>query len=87
MIDHIGQMPSVAAKKFKTKEALYFEGQSFTFEELSNLIEKFSSSLNSLGIKEKDVVTLYASNSWEWIVSYFSIARIGAIINRSEELV
>jgi long-chain acyl-CoA synthetase len=46
-----------------------------------HLIEKFSSSLNSLGIKEKDVVTLYASNSWEWIVSYFSIARIGAIIN------
>ena len=74
-------MPSVAAKKFKNKEALYFEGQSFTFEELSNLIEKFSSSLNSLGIKEKDVVTLYASNCWEWIVSYFSIARIGAIIN------
>ena len=81
MIDHIGQMPSVAAKKFKNKEALCYEGQSFTFEELSKLIEKFSSSLNLLGIKEKDVVTLYASNSWEWIVSYFSIARIGAIIN------
>ena len=81
MISHIGQMPSVAAKKFKNKEALYFEGKSFTFEELSNLIEKFSSSLNSLGIKDKDVVTLYASNCWEWIVSYFSIARIGAIIN------
>jgi long-chain acyl-CoA synthetase len=81
MIDHIGQMPSVAAKKFKNKQALTFDGQSFTFEELSNLIEKFSSSLHSLGIKEKDVVTLYASNSWEWIVSYFSIARIGAIIN------
>ena len=81
MIDHIGQMPSVAAKKFKNKQALTCDGQSFTFEELSNLIEKFSSSLHSLGIKEKDVVTLYASNSWEWIVSYFSIARIGAIIN------
>ena len=81
MIDHIGQMPAIAAKKFKNKEALCFEDQSFTFEELSNLIEKFASSLYSLGVKEKDVVTLYASNSWEWIVSYFSIARIGAVIN------
>ena len=81
MIEHIGQMPSVAAKKFKDREALFFEGQSFTFEELSNLIESFSSSLHYLGIKEKDVVTLYASNCWEWIVSYFSIARIGAVIN------
>ena len=43
MIDHIGQMPFVAAKKFKNKEALCFEGQSFTFEELSKIIEKFSS--------------------------------------------
>ena len=65
MIDLIGQMPSVASKKFKNKEALCFEGRSFTFEELSNLIEKFLSSLSSLGIKEKEVVTLYASNSWE----------------------
>ena len=55
MIDHIGQMPSVAAKKFKNKEALCFEGKSFTFEELSKLIEKFSSSLSSLGIKEKEL--------------------------------
>ena len=41
MIDHIGQMPSVAAKKFKNKEALTFDGQSFTFEELSKLIKNF----------------------------------------------
>ena len=81
MIEHIGQMPGVAAKKFKDREALFFEGQSFSFEVLSNLIESFSSSLHYLGIKEKDVVTLYASNCWEWIVSYFSIARIGAVIN------
>ena len=53
MIEHIGQMPGVAAKKFKDREALFFEGQSFTFEELSNHIESFSSSLHYLGIKEK----------------------------------
>ena len=32
-------------------------------------------------LKKKDVITLYASNCWEWVVSYFGIARIGAIIN------
>ena len=45
------------------------------------MIEKFGAGLISLGVKEKDVVTLYASNSWEWIVSYFAIARVGAVIN------
>ena len=81
MIDHLGLMVSTAAKKFKDNEALVFENQSFTFNEINYLVESFSSGLYSLGIREKDVVTLYASNCWEWIVSYFSIARVGAIIN------
>ena len=81
MLDHIGQIPDRAAQKFKDKEALVFEGQSFTFNDLNVLIEKTAGGLHSLGISQGDVVTLYASNSCEWIVSYFAIARIGAVIN------
>jgi long-chain acyl-CoA synthetase len=66
---------------FQDKEALVFEGRSFTFTELNELIEKFAGGLHGLGIDQGDVVTLYASNSWEWVVSYFAIARIGAVIN------
>ncbi len=66
---------------FQDKEALVFEGRSFTFNELNELIEKFAGGLHSLGIGQGEMVTLYASNSWEWIVSYFAIARIGAVIN------
>ena len=81
MLDHIGQIPDRAAQKFKDKEALVFEGQSFTFNDLNVLIEKTAGGLHSLGISQGDVVTLYASNSCEWVVSYFAIARIGAVIN------
>ena len=81
MIDHIGEMPMIAAKKFGNKEALCFENYAFSFNEINELVEKLSSGLSYLGIKEKEVVTLYASNSWEWVISYFSIARIGAVIN------
>ena len=81
MIDHIGEMPKIAAEKFGNKEALSFENHRFSFNEINDLVEKLASGLASLGIKEKEVVTLYASNSWEWIISYFSIARIGAVIN------
>ena len=83
MLDHIGKIPAYAAQTFKDKEALVFEGQSFTFNDLNVLIEKTAGGLHSLGISQGDVVTLYASNSWEWVVSYFAIARIGAeLLNR-----
>ena len=81
MIDHIGEIPNIASQKFGNKEALIFENHTFSFNEINDLVEKLASGLASLGIKEKEVVTLYASNSWEWVISYFSIARIGAVIN------
>jgi long-chain acyl-CoA synthetase len=81
MLDHIGQIPAHAARSFQDKEALVFEGRSFSFNDLNALIEKLAGGLHSLGIAQGEVVTLYASNSWEWVVSYFAIARIGAVIN------
>mgnify|MGYP001346901456 FL=1 len=81
MLKHLGLLSQHAAKKFGDKDALLFGNQSFSFQELHDMIEKFGAGLISLGVKEKDVVTLYASNSWEWIVSYFAIARVGAVIN------
>lgn len=81
MLDHLGLLPGYAAQKFDNKEALIFENHSFTYNEVNSLVENLASNLKSLGIKEKDVITLYASNSWEWIISYFGIARVGAVIN------
>ena len=81
MLKHLGLLSEHAAKKFGDREALYFDNRSFSFTELHDMVEKIGAGLVALGVKEKDVVTLYASNSWEWIVSYFAIARIGAVIN------
>ena len=81
MLRHLGLISEHAAKNFGDKEALIFDQQSFSFREIHEMVEKFGAGLTSLGVKEKDVITLYASNCWEWIVSYFAIARIGAVIN------
>lgn len=81
MLDHIGQIPTAAAERFADKEALVFEGRSFTFTELNDLIEYAAGGLSGLGVAPGDTVTLYAANSWEWIVSYYAIARLGAVIN------
>ena len=82
MLSHLGLLSEHAAKKFCDKEALIFEDQSFSFRKLHDLVENFGAGLISLGVKEKDVVTLYASNSWEWIVSYFAIEYIEKFLNQ-----
>ena len=81
MINHIGQIPAVAALKFSSKDALVFEGQTFSFNQINDLVERAAGGLSDLGIVQGDTVTLYAENSWEWIVSYYAIARLGAVIN------
>ena len=81
MLNHIGQIPAAAALKFSNKDALVFEGQTFSFNQINDLVERAAGGLSDLGIVQGDTVTLYAENSWEWIVSYYAIARLGAVIN------
>lgn len=81
MIEHLGQVAQTAAETFGENEALVFEGRSFSFNELNAMIEAAAGGLAALDLSKGDVITLYASNSWEWIVSYYAIARLGGVIN------
>jgi long-chain acyl-CoA synthetase len=80
-ITHLGQAAREASRLFGDRQALVFEGQSFSFSELNDLIERTAAGLAAAGVVRGDIVTLYAGNSWEWIVSYYAIARVGAVIN------
>lgn len=80
-IVHLGQAASRAAELFGDKQALVFEEKSFSFDELNDMIERVATGLSVAGVTKGDVVTLYAGNSWQWIVSYYAIARAGAVIN------
>ena len=81
MLAHLGQVAQAADEQFGDREALVFEGQSLSFRELNAKIEAVAGGLSDLGLTKGDVITLYAANSWEWIVSYYAIARLGAVIN------
>src|SRR5579859_4415906 len=81
MLDCLGQVLPEAARRFGDKTAVVIDGRSFTFNEFNQLSARLARSLRGLGIQPGDRVTLYADNRWEWIVSYYAIARIGAVIN------
>lgn len=56
------------------------DGRSFTWLELDRMINKLSNALQYIGVKKGDVVSLYLPNSPEFIISYFAVTRIGAVI-------
>jgi long-chain acyl-CoA synthetase len=81
MLDSLGQVLPSAARRFGDKIALVIEGRSFSFRELDELSNALAASLVKLGVRHGDRVTLYAPNSWEWIVSYYGALKTGAVIN------
>jgi long-chain acyl-CoA synthetase len=81
MLDSLGQVLPNAARRFGDKIALVIEDRSFSFRELDELSNALAANLVKLDVKPGDRVTLYAPNSWEWIVSYYGVLKTGAVIN------
>ena len=77
----IGQISSHAAASFGEATALVCGDRSFTFTEIDVFASKLANGLVAMGVEPGDRVTLYAQNSWEWVVSYYGIAKTGAVVN------
>jgi len=56
------------------------DGREYNWMELDELINKFGNSLKKMGVKKGDVVAIYLPNSPEFIITYFAVIRIGAIV-------
>ena len=81
MISTLAELPGLAARKFGERIALVTGEREFSFLELDGRSSALARSLVTLGVQPGDRVTLYAPNSWEWIVSYYGALKAGAIIN------
>ena len=81
MLNSLGEVLPSAARRFGDKVALAVGDRTFTFRQLDGLSSSLAASLVKLGIHPGDRVTLYAPNSWEWVVSYYGALKAGAVIN------
>ncbi len=81
MLENLGQVLPTSARMYGDKTALVFKGSKFSFHELCELSGRLANSLGGLGVQTGDRVTLYSQNCWEWIVSYYAVARLGGVIN------
>ena len=81
MLTSLGQVLPAAAAKYGDKTALITDNKTFSFRDLDQLSNALAISLTKLGVVPGDRVTLCATNSWEWLVSYYGVLKTGAVIN------
>jgi len=68
------------AKKYPDRLAIIYLGEKFTYARLRNLIDRFATALNRLGVRKGDKVMLYITNSAQWVIAFFGIQKIGAVV-------
>jgi len=68
------------AGKYPDRPAIIYLGEKFTYARLWNLIKRFGTALNHLGVRKGDKVMLYITNSAQWVIAFFGIQKIGAVV-------
>jgi long-chain acyl-CoA synthetase len=80
-IQTIAGLAALGAERFEDQCALDFPGsRTLSYKEIDRLSGCFAGGLATLGIRSGDPVVLYLPNSWQWIVAYHAIARLGAVV-------
>jgi long-chain acyl-CoA synthetase len=70
-----------AARKHGDRVALIINDQRWSFRELDTLSNRVANGLVASGVEPGDRVGLFGPNCWEWLVSYYGIAKAGAVVN------
>ena len=77
IVPDIVQIP---AKTYPDKPALVFEGKEITFWELRTQILRFANALTGLDIKKGDRVGLHLPTCPQYVISYYALLSVGAIV-------
>src|SRR5579875_2330301 len=73
------EMLARTAERYPEYTAVVFRDIDLTYRELDALVNSFANALLDMGIRKGQVVALFMTNRPEYLISWFAIARIGAI--------
>lgn len=78
----IGEVLDQVTSRFPQNEALadLSKGVRLTYREFLNHVNQLAKGFLKIGLKKGDHLALWAPNRWEWIVTEFAIAKIGAVL-------
>jgi long-chain acyl-CoA synthetase len=69
-----------AVKNWGDSPVMWFLDTWVTYKELKDMVDRFSTYLQSIGVKKGDVVAVHLPNCIQYIVAYYGITQIGAVI-------
>ncbi|MEW6273519.1 MAG: long-chain fatty acid--CoA ligase [Bacillota bacterium] len=76
-------LPALLARtvsKFPEKTAMIFFGRETPYQQLGACVERLASALYDLGVRKGDRVALMLPNCPDFVISYYAILRLGAIV-------
>jgi fatty-acyl-CoA synthase len=76
----MGALVDHAAARYGCREALYYEGQRWSFVDLKAETDRVAKGLMALGIQPGEKVSLWMPNRPEWVSTMFAVMKIGAIL-------
>jgi len=78
----VGDLLDEVASKFPENEALIdvHRGKRYSYRELLRMVNQLAKGFLRLGINQGEHLALWAPNRFEWIITEFAIAKIGAIL-------
>jgi len=68
------------SQKYGKKVAYFVDKSKIRWREFKDLVDRFTTILTNYDIKKNDKVALYMTNSLEFLIAYFAIQRIGAVV-------
>ena len=81
MATTLGEILPAAAVRHGDRTALVVEARRMSFRELDAKSSQVAHGLVALGVRPGDRVGLFGANSCEWVISYYGIAKTGAVLN------
>src|SRR5262247_4411365 len=78
------QILQIASGAYKEKPAVAFMGAFIDFGDVKKLVDRLATALQKLGVVKGDRVGIMLPNCPQYLISFFAVVRLGAIV-RSEE--
>ena len=76
----LGALLDEADRRYGPREALYYEGNRWSFSELRRDVDRCARGMIAAGIEPGEKISLWMPNRPEWIHALFAAAKIGAVV-------
>jgi len=75
----LGEALRESARSFPDNPAIIYFGRPFTYSQLDELVDRFATALQDLGVKKGDRVGIFMPNIPQFVIAFYGALRAGAV--------